>query len=206
MVRGQIQARGVEHPGVLQAMRDVPRELFVPDDVRHLATRDSPLTIGAGQTISQPYIVALMAEAAAGSRHRLTRVLEVGTGCGYGAAVLAQISDTVTTIERIEVLAERARENLELAGCDNVDVVVGDGTLGHPDDAPYDAIVVTAAGPDFSDALLAQLADGGRLVAPIGQVEDQRLMVVVRHGDRLSTEDLGPVRFVPLIGEMGWSN
>ena len=204
MVERQIAARGIDDAAVLEAMRSVPRELFVPDDEVPYAHEDSPLPIGEGQTISQPFIVAAMTAAAElGSS---SRVLEVGTGSGYGAAVAGLIAGEVWTIERIGVLAERAREVLRELGYDNVHVVHGDGTLGVPDQAPFDAIVVTAGGPSVPAALLDQLADGGRIVMPVESGDGgQDLLRLRRRGDDVVTENLGAVRFVPLIGEQGWN-
>lgn len=204
MVERQLAGRGVEDARVLAAMGAVPREAFVPADMREFAYDDTPLPIGEGQTISQPYIVALMAAAA-----RLDprdRVLEIGTGSGYAAAVLAGLAARVETVELRPELAARARENLR--AYPNVDVHVGDGTLGWSQGAPYDAILAAAGGPQVPPALLGQLAPGGRLVMPVGASrERQRLLRMVRgeHG-RLAREDLGPVRFVPLVGEQGWDD
>ncbi len=204
MVERHIEARGVDDPAVLAAMRAVPRERFCPDDVAAYAYEDRPLPIGDGQTISQPYIVAVMAAAA-----RLgpgSRVLEIGTGSGYGAAVLSMASAEVWSIERIRSLADRARQCLADLGYDRVHVVHGDGTLGLPDEAPFDAIVVTAGGPSVPDALVEQLAEGGSLVIPVGpETRDQRLVRLLRNGDEIIEEDLGPVRFVPLVGDQGWT-
>jgi protein-L-isoaspartate(D-aspartate) O-methyltransferase len=204
MVESQIAARGIRDPLVLDAMRAVPREAFVPERLRPFAYEDGPLPIGEGQTISQPYIVAVMTEAAllkVGNR-----ALEIGTGSGYGAAVLARIAAEVYTIERLAGLAESARRRLAELGYDNVHVLLGDGTLGWPEHAPYDAIVVTAGGPRVPAALLDQLAIGGRLVMPVGgEARFQRLVRVRRKGaDDYDYEDLEEVAFVPLIGAEGW--
>ena len=203
MVASTIEARGVHAERVLAAMREVPRERFLPEEMAEFAYQDTPLPIEAEQTISQPYIVAAMAAAA--ELGPGDRVLEVGTGSGYGAAVLSRIAARVDTIERHEILAETASERLAALGYDNVTVLVGDGTLGWPDGGPFDAIVVTAAAPTVPQALLAQMADGGRLVVPVG--EDTRGQALVRlrrvRGD-VVREDLGPVRFVPLIGAQGF--
>jgi protein-L-isoaspartate(D-aspartate) O-methyltransferase len=211
MVDCQIAARGVRDERVLTAFRRVPREAFVPAALRTHAYEDRPLPIGAGQTISQPFIVALMTEAlrlpppAAGGAP--TRVLEIGTGSGYAAAVLAEVADEVVTIERHGDLAERARRVFAELGYVNVRVVEGDGTRGWPQGAPYHGIVVAAGGPGVPRSLREQLAPGGRLVIPVGPADDvQKLVVIARlAGDRWSEEDLGEVRFVPLIGEEGWS-
>jgi protein-L-isoaspartate(D-aspartate) O-methyltransferase len=203
MVRVHIAGRGVKDPRVLRAMRTVRRERFVPTELAEFAYRDGPLPISVGQTISQPYIVAIMAEAAEIKGN--DRVLEIGTGSGYGAAVLSLLASEVWTIERHEVLAAQARECLQNEGFDNVHVVEGDGTLGYPQAGPFDAIVVTAAGPDVPRALQDQLAEFGRIVLPVGAENgDQDLIRVRRSGDTFDEEDLGAVRFVPLIGAQGW--
>jgi protein-L-isoaspartate(D-aspartate) O-methyltransferase len=204
MVEIQIAARGIRDPLVLDAMRRVPREAFVPERLRPFAYEDGPLSIGEGQTISQPYIVAVMTEAA--QLKPGGRALEIGTGSGYGAAVLAGIAAEVYTIERLAGLAESARRRLAELGYHNVHVLLGDGTLGWPEHAPYDAIVVTAEGPRVPPALLDQLAIGGRLVMPVGgESRFQRLVRVRRKGtDDYDYEDLEEVAFVPLIGAEGW--
>ena len=203
MVERQIAARGVRDPAVLAAMRSVPRERFLPPTWRSSPTRTAPCPSTQGQTISQPFIVALMTEAL-----RLgpdDRVLEIGTGSGYAAAVLARIAREVYTIERHAELAETARNRLQELGFHNVFVRHGDGTLGWPEHAPYDAIVVTAGGPRIPEPLLAQLAPGGRLVIPVGEEKAQELVRVTRRADgSLEREELGGVRFVPLIGAEGW--
>jgi protein-L-isoaspartate(D-aspartate) O-methyltransferase len=205
MVRTQIAARGVRDPAVLEAMRRVPREAFLPPELEEFAYIDSPLPIEQGQTISQPYIVALMTVAL--ELRPGDRVLEIGTGSGYAAAILARLAREVYTIERHEALARRAATRLAHLGCSNVLVRHGDGTLGWPEHAPYDAIVVTAGGPSVPEALVEQLAPGGRLVIPIGEDRTlQHLLRVTRDGDgRLRREMLGDVRFVPLIGAQGWA-
>ena len=202
MVEHQIAARGVRDPRVLDAMRRVPRHLFVPPGYERAAYEDTPLPIGQGQTISQPYIVALMTALLEPGPE--DRILEIGAGSGYQAAVLGALAGRVVTVERLPEVAAMARRNLELAGIDNVEVFVGDGTRGWPEAAPYAGIVITAAGPEVPAPLLAQLADGGRLVAPIGGREIQELVRIVRRGDRYGRESAGPVRFVPLLGEHGW--
>jgi protein-L-isoaspartate(D-aspartate) O-methyltransferase len=199
----QLRASGlVTDYRVLDAMAQVPRSEFVPPAHRGAAYDDVALPIGHDQTISQPLVVALMTQAL--ELQPTDRVLEVGTGSGYQAAVLHQLADHVDTVERIPALAEQAAELLEELGVDGVSVHTGDGTLGWPDEAPYDAVVVTAGGPEVPAPLLAQLADGGRLVAPVGPRHAQELVRVRRHGDRTVSEDLGPVAFVPLLGEAGW--
>lgn len=203
MVARYLERRGIRDRAVLAAMAAVPRERFVRPADRALAYADRALPIEADQTISQPYVVALMTEAL-----ELTptdRVLEIGTGSGYAAAVLAEIAAHVVTVERIAELAALAEARLADLGYTNVEVHHADGTLGWPPGAPYDAISVTAAGPDVPRALLEQLADGGRLVMPTGRSRwEQRLLRVRRHGGRFDREDLGGVVFVPLIGEQGW--
>lgn len=206
LVRLQIEGRGVRDPLVLAAMRAVRRELFVPKDLRAKAYEDEPLAIGSGQTISQPYIVAFMIEALA--LRGGEKVLEVGAGSGYAAAVLAQIAKQVFTIERIGQLAEKAAGNLAAAKCDNVHVRHADGTEGWQDEAPFDAILVSAGGPDVPRSLMHQLKVGGRMVIPVGR--DQRAQELVRvtrlDDDEFDREDIADVRFVPLIGKEGWES
>ena len=202
MVETQIAGRGIRDPRVLAALRKVPRHRFVPADEAASAYQDRPLPIGLGQTISQPYMVALMTVAL-----RLTgdeNVLEVGAGSGYQAALLAELARQVTTVERHVPLAERARQALADQGYTNVTVVVGDGTLGWPAAAPYDAIIVTAGAPHIPPALPDQLAEGGRLVIPMGGGGFQNLLRITRHDTRCDQEDLGGCVFVPLIGAQGW--
>jgi protein-L-isoaspartate(D-aspartate) O-methyltransferase len=204
MVEEQLAARDIRDPLVLAAMGKVPREAFVDADQAAFAYDDGPLPIGEGQTISQPYVVARMTEAA--TLVRTDRALEIGTGSGYAAAVLAEIAAEVYTVERLAGLAERARRRLAELGYANVHVRVGDGTLGWPEHAPYDAIIVTAGGPGIPPALREQLAIGGRLVMPVGPMRyDQRLVRLLRAGaDDYRREELDPVAFVPLIGAQGW--
>ncbi|HEX6217850.1 MAG TPA: protein-L-isoaspartate(D-aspartate) O-methyltransferase [Sphingomicrobium sp.] len=205
MVREQISRRGIATPVILDAFRAVPREAFVSDQFRQHAYDDGPLPIEAGQTISQPYIVALMIEAAAIGPD--DRVLEVGAGSGYAAAVISRIAGKVVAIERQPELARIARERLGRLGFENVEIVEGDGTCGVPEQAPFDAILAAASGSHVPKALIEQLAPGGRLVMPIGAVRgSQTLIRVTKDADgRLSHTDLGGVRFVPLIGAEGWS-
>jgi len=202
MVRTQLIPRGISDARVLDAMRKVPREKFVPDPMKMYAYEDSPLSIGNSQTISQPYIVALMTEALelAGDQ----KVLEIGTGSGYQAAILSRLCNAVYTVERIAPLSERAGKTLEEIGYKNIHLKVYDGTLGWSENAPYDAIMVTAGAPTIPDPLIAQLKEGGRLVVPVGDRVSQELIKVVRKGDSYYQEDLGGVRFVNLIGEYGW--
>ena len=204
MVEEQIADRGVRDPKTLEAMRTVRRHLFVNPSHIYSAYEDRPLPIGEGQTISQPYIVALMTEAL--KLRGGESVLEIGTGCGYAAAVLKEAGAKVVTIERIEELVTLSRENLEAAGYDGIKVICGDGTLGYEEDAPYDGIVVTAGGPSVPEHLKHQLKIGGRLVVPVGPSSwNQRLVRVTRTGEEdFEEEDLGGVCFVPLIGEEGW--
>jgi protein-L-isoaspartate(D-aspartate) O-methyltransferase len=204
MVETQIAGRGIGDAAVLAAMQTVPREKFVPARLADLAYDDGPLPIGEEQTISQPYVVALMTEAL--RLTRADRALEIGTGSGYAAAVLAEIAEEVYTVERIASLAESARDRLAALGYANVHVRCGDGSLGWPEHAPYHAVVVTAGGPDVPRALLDQLAVGGRLVMPVGPSSaEQRLVRRVRTtANTFTSEDLGPVAFVPLIGAQGW--
>ncbi|MFC6357423.1 protein-L-isoaspartate(D-aspartate) O-methyltransferase [Luethyella okanaganae] len=205
MVAWQIERRGIRTPSLLAAMATVPREEFVPADLRPFAYDDRPLPIGERQTISQPYIVALMIEAAHVAPD--SRVLEIGTGSGYAAAVLGTLCEDVVTIERIPELADQARSRLVRLGYGHVSVVVGDGTLGLPDDAPFDAIICAAAGPEIPTPWKTQLAPGGRIVMPLtGSTGGQELVVATKSSDgEFSQHGLGGVTFVPLIGEHGWS-
>ena len=202
----QVEARGVRDPLVLAAMRAVPRELFVPKDVRDEAYDDTPLPIGSGQTISQPYIVAFMIEALA--LRGGEKILEIGAGSGYAAAVLAEIASEVFTIERIGQLAERAAANLASVGCDNVHVRHADGTEGWSDEAPFDAILVSAGAPDVPKSLMRQLKIGARMVVPVGaDPRSQELIRITRvDDDEYEREDIADVRFVPLIGKEGWES
>jgi protein-L-isoaspartate(D-aspartate) O-methyltransferase len=202
MVDSQIVGRGVSDPRVLAAMREVPRHLFVPESVQGEAYTDRPLGVGEGQTISQPYMVALMTETLAPEPDH--RVLEIGTGSGYQAAILARLAAQVTTIERHPTLAARAGEVLHASGITNVEIIVGDGTEGHSDGAPYDRILVTAGAPAVPPALKAQLADGGRLVIPVGSSAVQYLEIIERAGDDFTERQGPPCVFVPLVGRHGW--
>lgn len=202
MVEGQIARRGITSPRILEAFLDTPRHLFIPK-IQHLfAYEDGPLPIGKGQTISQPYIVAYMTE-------RLNlggeeRVLEIGTGSGYQAAILGKLAAEVHTVERHPSLAKSAAQLLADLGYENIQVHLGDGTRGLLDFAPYDAIMVTAAAPDVPDPLLDQLADGGRLIMPVGGRGGQMLHLYQRRGEEIIRDNLTPVAFVPLIGDHGW--
>jgi len=202
MVERQIRARGVRDERVLEAMRKVPRHVFVPPDLVDEAYEDHPLSIGKGQTISQPYIVALMTEALELEGNE--KVLEVGTGSGYQTAILAELAREVYSIERIPELAREAERRLEDLGYTNVHIKVGNGTLGWPEEAPFDAIMVTAGAPKVPGPLKAQLADGGRLVIPVGSEFHQILYRVKRQKDTFSEEALTSCVFVPLVGEEGW--
>jgi len=203
MVERQLRGRDIRDERVLEAMATVPRELFVPEAVRRRAYRDAALPIGQGQTISQPYMVARIAEALALRPGEL--VLDVGTGSGYQAAVLAELGADVVTIERLPELAEQAQANLAAAGYRQVEVRVGDGTLGVPDRAPFDAIAVAAAAPAFPETLYEQLRPRGRLVVPVGGPRAQRLEVIVRSPEGPAVVHSVPCRFVPLVGEEGFA-
>lgn len=204
MVQTQIYDRGVRDKLVLEAMRKVPRHAFLPADKASQAYSDWPVPIGEGQTISQPFIVAYMVEAL--NLKGGEKVLEIGAGSGYAAAVLAEIASEVYTIERIGQLAQYAATNLIKAGYDNVHVKCDDGTRGWVEEAPFDAILVSAGGPKIPNSLKKQLRIGGRIVIPVGTFENaQELVRVTRvDEDRYDREDLADVRFVPLIGEQGW--
>ena len=204
MVSAQIEARGIKNPLVLKAMRTVPRHEFIPEDMWSMAYDDRPLPIGQGQTISQPYIVAYMTE-----RLRLTggeKVLEIGTGCGYQAAVLGMIAAEVYSVECVPALASSAQENLKRLGLDNVFVKVGDGTLGWKEHGPYHGIIATASGPKVPEPCKEQLRDGGVLIMPVGDYRfGQAIVRITRgQGDRFHEERLLDVAFVPLIGKHGW--
>jgi protein-L-isoaspartate(D-aspartate) O-methyltransferase len=205
MVERQLRRRGITEPDILDAFRAVPREQFIGDEYAHLAYGDHPLPIEANQTISQPYIVALMIQAAAIKPG--DTVLEVGAGSGYAAAVISRIARQVIAIERQHALVDVASERLRRLGYDNVEIVEGDGTRGCPDHAPFDAILAAASGSHVPQALIAQLSPGGRLVMPVGEPGwVQELIKVTKQDDGiLKQENLGGVRFVPLIGEEGWS-
>ena len=202
MVDEQLRGRDIADARVLEAMEHVPREAFVPDDLRRRAYDDAALPIGSGQTISQPYMVARILEELGLDGDE--RALDVGTGSGYQAAVLARLAKEVHSIERIPELAEQARRNLEAAGVDDVNVNVGDGSRGLPEHAPYDAIAVAAAAPGFPNALYEQLKVGGRLVVPVGGRRGQRLEVIVRSPEGPAVIRSVPCRFVPLVGEEGF--
>jgi protein-L-isoaspartate(D-aspartate) O-methyltransferase len=197
MVEQQIRARGISKPDVLEAVKSVPRELFVPEHLEHEAFADRPLPIGEGQTISQPYIVALMTEAV--YRRGTDKILEIGTGCGYQTAILAELFDQVYSIEVYESLQEKARQVLDRLRYHNVSLKVGDGFEGWPEHGPYDAIILTAAPAGVPRPLLDQLAEEGRLIAPVG-TSIQDLMLFTRRGGQFVEKRLGAVRFVPMTG------
>jgi len=202
MVRDQLERRGIDHTALLAAFRRVPRHRFVPPSAVREAYADRPVEIGCGQTVSQPYMVALMLQRVLGPTVR--RVLEVGTGSGYQTALLAELSSEVYTIERIACLSERAAATLRELGYANVFHRVGDGSLGWPEAAPFDAIVVAAGGPRVPQALKDQLAERGRLVIPVGDRYAQELILVERRGGGWSELALGSCVFVPLVGAEGW--
>jgi protein-L-isoaspartate(D-aspartate) O-methyltransferase len=202
MVREQIEARGVDDHRVLDAMREIPRHLFIPAEFQAAAYHDRPLPIGSGQTISQPYIVGVMTSLL--ELKQDDTVLEVGAGSGYQAAILSKLARTVVTVERIPEIALKAKNLLRRLGVFNVKVIEGDGTLGYAPDAPYNGIIITAASPDIPVPLIDQLADEGRLVAPVGSRDLQQLVRITKQGDRISRENFGGVVFVPLLGRHGW--
>lgn len=198
-----LESQGIQDPAVLEAVGCTPREKFLPETLRDQAYENRALPIGNGQTISQPFVVALMTEAL-----QLTgreKVLEIGTGSGYQAAILSQLCREVVTVERIPELSRRAQVVLDMLGYDNIEYQVDDGSLGWPAGAPYDGIIVTAAAPQPPQALCNQLTLGGRLVIPVGDDESQQLQQITRRADRLETIPLCDVRFVPLIGVQGWA-
>jgi protein-L-isoaspartate(D-aspartate) O-methyltransferase len=202
MIEVQLQAREISDPRVLQAMRQVPRHEFVPESYREIAYSDAPLAIGHGQTISQPYVVALMTQLL--ELRPDDRVLEIGTGSGYQAAILSQLAAKVYTLERIPELASRAEARLAELGFENVEVIVSDGSLGASAHSPFQAILVTAAAPKVPEPLKRQLDDGGRLVLPVGARYGQTLERWRRDGEDFRREQVAPVAFVPLIGRHGW--
>jgi protein-L-isoaspartate(D-aspartate) O-methyltransferase len=203
MVERQLRRRGISDERVLAAMGSVPREHFVPADVRRSAYSDSALPIGYEQTISQPWVVAAICQALALKGGE--KVLEIGTGSGYSAAVLSKLAEHVVSIERVPELGQWARQRLEELGIDNVEVIVGDGSRGHPEGAPYDAIAVHAASPEAPHSMLAELATDGRLVVPIATGSADLLTAFIRESGDLRQETIGPCRFVPLIGAEGFT-
>ena len=204
MIEYQIIKRGINDDRVIQAMLSVPRHLFVPDDYLPYAYSDGPITIGFGQTISQPYIVALMIS----DIHLIgvEKVLEVGTGCGYQTAILAHLAKSIFSIEIIPELAEVASKNIKKLHLENTTVICGDGSLGYLNEAPYDAILISAAAPKVPEPLLGQLADDGRLVVPVGSKSIQNLEIWHRRNDKNYMKKSIPVAFVPLRGKFGWSD
>lgn len=207
MVDSQIRSRGVGDEQLLKVMEMIPRHLFVDEGLINQAYNDNPLPIGERQTISQPYIVALMTEALELKGDE--KVLEIGTGCGYQSAVLSKLADRVFSIERIASLASRARTLLDSLGCFNVLIRVGDGTYGWKEESPFDAIIITAGAPEVPRPFLEQLAVGGRLVLPVGSQQSQTLLKLTRLSEDLEDikkEDLGGCRFVNLVGEHGWGS
>jgi protein-L-isoaspartate(D-aspartate) O-methyltransferase len=203
MVQHQLELRGIQDKRVLEVMSRIPRHLFVPYRLRDRAYCDTPLHIGEGQTISQPYMVALMTEmlALTGAEN----VLEVGTGSGYQTAILAELARFVHSIERVTSLAESARQRLAVLGYTNVQIHIGDGSLGLESQAPFEAILVTAGAPEVPPSLCMQLAEGGKLIVPVGSQTLQRLYLVEKKRGRLSTKESTGCVFVPLIGEAGWA-
>jgi protein-L-isoaspartate(D-aspartate) O-methyltransferase len=204
MVDEQIRARNIHDPRVLQAMLDVPRHEFIPAEEQALAYYDQAVSIGEGQTISQPYIVGLMTEALMASPQ--ARVLEIGTGSGYQAAVLSLLVAHVYSVERHVALAFQAMALFQRLGYDNISVHIGDGTLGWPQHAPFDNAIVTAAGPRVSPAIVAQVRPGGTIILPVGRKKSQRLHRLWVQQTRFISEDLGRVAFVPLVGRYGWKS
>ena len=202
MVEEQIRRRGIRDERVLSVMEEVPRHLFIPKEVRQLAYADEPLPIGEGQTISQPYIVAEMTAALRLSGTE--KVLEVGTGSGYQTAILARLCRELVTIERLATLSAEARARLSTMGAGNVTFVVGDGSLGSPEHAPFDRILSAAASPSVPVPWISQLSEGGIIILPVGGRYEQELIRVTRAGDRTVSEDLGGCRFVPLVGMHGF--
>jgi len=202
MVETQLIPRGIGDPLVISAMRKVPRELFLPENMQHTAYSDNALPIAHGQTISQPYIVALMTQSL--QLKGREKILEIGTGSGYQAAVLAEIAAEVYTVERIAPLSDAAKQILTQLGYTNIHFKVHNGTLGWQDHAPYDGIIVTAAAPRIPDAYVEQLMEGGRLAIPVGDRLSQDLMKITKINGKLVKQSLGGVRFVSLVGQQGW--
>ncbi len=201
MVR-RLEAQGISDKNVLEVMRRIPRHLFIPNALWDQAYVDHPVPIDCGQTISQPYIVALMTQAL--QLTKSDRVLEIGTGSGYQTAILAELAQHVYTIERFPELSEKAQKLLKEAGYTNISFRVGDGTMGWPEEAPFEKIIVTAAAPDVPRPLIEQLAEGGRLVIPVGGRQLQTLLQITKEGEKLRREELCACSFLPLIGREGW--
>ena len=202
MVEEQLGDRGIKDLRLLQVMSRVPRHLFTLDSLQHRAYGDTPLPIGESQTISQPYIVASMSAALGLKGHE--RVLEIGTGSGYQTAVVAELAVQVFTIERINALSRKAQKTLENLGYSNIVFKMFDGTYGWPDQAPFDAIIVTASAKEIPEALIKQLGEGGRLVAPAGDEGQQKLILLTKKGGRVNRKEIGDCKFVPLVGKYGW--
>ena len=203
MVEEQLVERGVKDLRVLEAMSCVPRHLFAQESLEHRSYGDTPLPIGENQTLSQPYIVGAMTEALGLKGEE--RVLEIGTGSGYQTAIIAELARQVFTIERLNNLSRKAQKLLEGLSYMNIVFKMFDGTYGWPDQAPFDAILITASAREVPGSLIKQLGDGGRLVAPIGETDKQKLVLLTKSGGRISRQDLGDCKFVPLIGKYGWS-
>lgn len=202
MIEWQLRRRGIHDERVLRAMQEVPRHEFVPLPLQQAAYEDRPIVIGEAQTISQPYMVAAMTEAS--QLNPGDKVLEIGTGSGYQAAILAHLGAEVITLERIRSLADSAQQRLSDLGYRNLRVIPEDGSVGYPEGAPYAAIIVTAAAPAVPQVLINQLAEGGRLVIPVGTLQLQTLQVISKHADKLLVRDLDPCQFVPLVGKQAW--
>ncbi len=202
MLKEQLIARGIKDEAVLKVMGEIPRQDFVAKKDRSLAYEDHPITIGQHQTISQPYIVALMTQLLALKGHE--KVLEIGTGSAYQTAILAKLAGKVFSLERIEKLARHARERLKDMNIQNVRIKLGDGSLGWPEKAPFDAIIVTAAAPGPPQALLEQLSEGASMLVPVGKAGNQKLQIWRKKMDKYSHKDISRVAFVPLIGAQGW--
>lgn len=195
----QLKAEGIRNPAILKAIETVPRHCFIREDLQDLAYHDDALPIDCGQTISQPYVVARMTELLLGDTH-MGKVLEIGTGSGYQAAILSQLVDQVYTIERFETLAHQAKQRLQQLGYTNIHCLHGDGYLGWPEHAPYDGIIVTAGATEVPKALLEQLVENGRMIIPVGvQFGSQELLLIIRHNDQFEYSRFDPVMFVPLL-------
>ncbi len=201
MVEDHLVGRGITDPRVLSAMRKVPRHLFVEESLGHRAYGDHPLPIGENQTISQPYIVAVMTEALGLTGNE--RILEIGTGCGFQSAILAELASQVFTIERLSVLSKKARGLLGNLGYSNINFKVFDGSYGWRDQSPFDGILITAGAPEIPSALIDQLTEGGKIVAPLGDLESQKLVVATQKDGKLSQKVIGDCKFVPLVGKSG---
>jgi protein-L-isoaspartate(D-aspartate) O-methyltransferase len=204
MVENQIRSRGITDERILAAMKEVPRHRFVEEGLKGAAYQDGPLPIGSDQTISQPYIVALMTELLDASNEH--KVLEVGTGSGYQAAVISRLAMSVITVERIPELFKKAKETLRKLGYNNITVVMADGSIGYKEYAPYDRIIVTAAAPYVADDLIEQLADKGKIVIPVGNIITQELVVLKKEAGKIVKSKSIGVRFVPLKGKKGWQD